>query len=142
MSRPEDKDSASEEAVWLAEDFRKEEYFPEVSKIQFGWDVGERMKLKMAGFAESAVRWESLVLSQYKQSTQVTIKSHLRKHHVPFFGHLQMKDIYPENVQRFVSSANASSKTKKNLFATMQMLWKTARAWGYVAHDAVSDVVL
>jgi integrase len=95
-----------------------------------------------ATFAEFAVRWESLVLSQYKQSTQVTIKSHLRKHHVPFFGHLQMKDIYPENVQRFVSSADASPKTKKNLFATMQMLWKTARAWGYVAHDAVSDVVL
>jgi len=95
-----------------------------------------------ATFAEFAVRWESLVLSQYKQSTQVTIKSHLRKHHVPFFGHLQMKDIYPENVQRFISSADASPKTKKNLFATMQMLWKTARAWGYVAHDAVSDVVL
>ncbi len=93
-------------------------------------------------FAEFAVRWESLVLSQYKRSTQVTIKSHLRKHHVPFFGHLQMKDIYPEEVQRFVSSADASPKTKKNLFATMQMLWKTARAWGYVAHDAVSDVVL
>jgi integrase len=24
----------------------------------------------------------------------------------------------------------------------MQMLWKSARVWGYVAHDAVSDVVL
>jgi integrase len=93
-------------------------------------------------FADFAVRWESLVLSQYKLSTQVTIKSHLRKHHVPFFGHLQMKDIYPEEVQRFISSANVSAKTKKNLFATMQMLWKSARAWGYVAHDAVSEVVL
>jgi len=48
--------SASEEAVWLAEDFRKEGYFSEVSKIQFGWDVGERMKLKMAVFAESSAR--------------------------------------------------------------------------------------
>jgi integrase len=93
-------------------------------------------------FAELAVRWESLVLSQYKRSTQVTIKSHLRKHHVPFFGRRQMKDIYPEDVQRFISTAEASPKTKKNLFATMQMLWKAARAWGYVAHDAVSDVVL
>jgi integrase len=82
------------------------------------------------------------VLSQYKRSTQVTLKSHLRKHHVPFFGHMQMKDIYPEEVQRFVASVDASSKTKKNLFATMQMLWKTARAWGYVAHDAGSDVLL
>ena len=95
-----------------------------------------------ATFREFAVRWEALVLSQYKLSTQVTIKSHLRKHHVPFFGHLQMKDIYTLEVQRFVSSADAGPKTKKNLFATMQMLWKSARAWGYVAHDAVSDVVL
>jgi integrase len=53
-----------------------------------------------------------------------------------------MRDIGPEEVQRFVSSLKVSPKTAKNLFATMQMLWKSARAWRYVAHDAVSDVVL
>jgi integrase len=53
-----------------------------------------------------------------------------------------MKDIGTEEVQMFVSSVRLSAKTKKNLHATMQMLWKSARAWGYVAHDAVSDVVL
>jgi integrase len=53
-----------------------------------------------------------------------------------------MRDIGPEQVQRFISSVKVSAKTAKNLFATMQMLWKWARAWGYVAHDAVSDVVL
>jgi integrase len=53
-----------------------------------------------------------------------------------------MREIGPEEVQRFVSSVKVSAKTAKNLFATMQMLWKSARAWGYVAHDAVSDVVL
>ncbi len=95
-----------------------------------------------ATFAEFASRWESLVLTQHKPSTQVTIRSHLRKHLVPFFEHWQMREIGPEEVQRFVSSAKVSAKTAKNLFATMQMLWKSARAWGYVAHDAVSDVVL
>jgi integrase len=54
----------------------------------------------------------------------------------------QMREIGPEEVQRFVSSVRLSAKTAKNLFATMQMLWKSARVWGYVAHDAVSDVVL
>ena len=95
-----------------------------------------------ATFEEFASRWESLVLTQHKPSTQVTIRSHLRKHLVPFFGRWQMREIGPEEVQRFVSSVKVSGKTAKNLFATMQMLWKSARAWGYVAHDAVSDVVL
>ena len=95
-----------------------------------------------ATFAESAPRWELLVLVQHKLSTQVTIRSHLRKHLIPFFGRMQMRDIGPEEVQRFVSSVEVSPKTKKNLVATLQMLWKSARAWGYVAHDAVSDVVL
>jgi integrase len=95
-----------------------------------------------ATFAEFASRWESLVLTQHKPSTQVTIRSHLRKHLIPFFGRWQMREIGPEEVQRFVSSVKVSAKTAKNLFATMQMLWKSARAWGYVAHDAVSSVVL
>jgi len=82
------------------------------------------------------------VLTQHKPSTQVTIRSHLRKHLVPYFGRYQMREIGPEEVQRFVSSVKLSGKTVKNLFATMQMLWKSARVWGYVAHDAVSDVVL
>src|SRR5262249_35143568 len=47
-----------------------------------------------------------------------------------------------EEVQSFISAVKASSKTKKNLFATFQKIWKTARTWGYVAHDATSGVVL
>ena len=95
-----------------------------------------------ATFTEFASRWESLVLVQHKLSTQVTIRSHLRKHLNPFFGQMQMRDLGPEEVQRFVSSVQVSPKTKKNLVATLQMLWKSARTFGYVAHDAVSDVVL
>ena len=36
LSRPEGNGSASEEAVWLAADTRREEYFSETRKIQFG----------------------------------------------------------------------------------------------------------
>jgi integrase len=95
-----------------------------------------------ATFADFASKWESLVLTQHKPSTQATIRSHLRKHLIPFFGRWQMREIGPEEVQRFVSSVKVSGKTAKNLFATIQMLWKSARVWGYVAHDAVSDIVL
>jgi integrase len=70
------------------------------------------------------------------------IRSHLRKHLVPHFGRYQMRDIGPEEVQRFVSSVDLEAKTVNNLFATMQMLWKSARSWGCVTHDAVSNIVL
>jgi integrase len=95
-----------------------------------------------ATFAEFTSRWESTVLTQHKPSTQVTIRSHLRKHLVPCFGRWQMREIELEHVQQFISSLKVSGKTAKNIHATMQMLWKSARAWGYVAHDAVSGVVL
>lgn len=39
---PEDHESASKEAVWLAEDSRKAGSFSEVRKIRFGSDVGAR----------------------------------------------------------------------------------------------------
>src|SRR6266446_9403825 len=93
-------------------------------------------------FEEFSSRWESTVLSQHKPSTQSTIRSQIRKHFVPFFGHWKLREIGPEEVQRFLSSVKASAKTVRNLYATIQMLWKSARAWGYVGHDAVSGVVL
>jgi integrase len=95
-----------------------------------------------ATFIEFASRWESLVLVQHKPSTQATIRSHIRKHLNPFFGRMQMRDIGTEEVQRFIATVSVSAKTKKNLLATLQMHWKSARSWGYVAHDAISDVVL
>jgi hypothetical protein len=43
VSQPEGKGSASEEAVWLAEDSRRAGYFSEVRKIKCGSVVGVRM---------------------------------------------------------------------------------------------------
>jgi integrase len=95
-----------------------------------------------ATFAEFVSRWESTVLTQLKPSTQTTLRSHFRKHLIPSLGHKQLRDIGPEELQRFISSVSASPKTKKNIFATFQMVWKTARTWAYVAHDATSGVTL
>jgi integrase len=93
-------------------------------------------------FAEFVSRWELKVLSQHKPSTQTTLRSHFRKHLIPFFGRYQLRDIGPEEVQCFISSVKVSPKTKKNIFATFQMVWKSACNWGYVAHDATSGVAL
>jgi integrase len=95
-----------------------------------------------ATFAQFAVRWETTVLSQHKPSTQATIRSQLRKYLVPVFGKSQMRDIQPESVQRFLSGLKLSPKTVRNLYATLQMIWRSARAWRYVAHDALDGIVL
>ena len=95
-----------------------------------------------ATFAQFAGRWETTVLSQHKPSTQATIRSQLRKYLVPFFGKSQMRDLQPESVQRFLSGLKVSPKTVRNLYATLQMIWRSARAWRYVAHDALEGIVL
>jgi hypothetical protein len=35
-----------------------------------------------------------------------------------------------------------SPKTTKNICITLQSMWTTARAWGYVAHNLMEGVVL
>ena len=53
-----------------------------------------------------------------------------------------MKDLNPEMIQQFVSASVVSPKTTKNICITLQSMWTTARAWGYVAHDLMEGVVL
>ena len=93
-------------------------------------------------FAEFAKRWEALVVIQHKPSTQANLRSHLRKYLTPFFGRLTVRDVRPETVQQFISQIKASPKTVRNIYVTLQMMWKSARAWQYVAHDALDGVVL
>jgi integrase len=95
-----------------------------------------------ATFRQFAARWQSTVLPQHKPSTQATVRSHLKKYLTPFLGDQSLKDINPELVQIFVAGLKTAPKTVRNIYVTLQIMWKSARAWGYVAHDAVSDVVL
>ena len=53
-----------------------------------------------------------------------------------------MKDLNPEMVQQFVSDSAVGAKTTKNICITLQSMWTTANAWGYVAHDLMEGVVL
>jgi integrase len=95
-----------------------------------------------SSFGEFAKLWEALVLIQHKPSTQANLRSHLRKYVTPFFGPLAVRDVRPEIVQKFISSIQANPKTVRNIYVTLQMMWKSARAWQYVTHDALDGVVL
>ena len=44
--------------------------------------------------------------------------------------------------RQFVSDCHCNPKTIRNLVATLRMMWNSARAWGYVAHNPFDGLVL
>ncbi len=95
-----------------------------------------------ATFAEFANRWEATVLCQHKPSTQSAVRSQVRKWLLPAFKNCALKDLEGQRLQAFVSECKASPKTVRNLVATVRMMWNSARAWGYMAHDPFEGLVL
>jgi len=51
-----------------------------------------------------------------------------------------MKDVNSELVQHFVSRSPVSPKTTRNVCITLQSMWATAKAWGYVAHNIMEGI--
>lgn len=95
-----------------------------------------------AKFAEFATRWKSSVLVLHKPSTRATMKSHINKYFLGVFGEVMLRDFQPERLQHFFSSLKVSPKTARNLLVTLSLMFKSARAWGYIAGDPVANVVL
>lgn len=95
-----------------------------------------------AKFSCFAEMWKEKVLTQFGESTAINYRSHLGRHLVPFFGGYAMKDVTPEMVQHFISSSKVGPKTISNICMTLQSLWRTARAWGYVQHNLMDGVTL
>lgn len=93
----------------------------------------------MEQFAE---KWKALVLVNHKPSTQLGVGSVLKKHIIPGLGQVQLKDFEAEMCQRFISSLTLSSKSVRNTYLTLRMLWKSAKAWGYASHDPFEGIVL
>jgi integrase len=98
--------------------------------------------LHSATFAEFAELWNRGVLTQHKPSTQAAAKSQLRNWLIPYFGDFAMRDITPQALQMFVQKCPLSPKSCLNLTLILRMMWKTARAWDYVAHDPFDGLVL
>ena len=88
------------------------------------------------------MKWKNEVLTQFGESTAINYRTHIKKHLVPFFGSYAVKDITPELVQRFVSASAVGPKTTANICITLQSLWRTARAWGYVTLPNIMEGVV
>jgi integrase len=91
--------------------------------------------LRAESFAQFAKDWEKRVLSQHKPSTQSSTKSQIRTALVPYFGAFLMKDINWHTVQSFIQACTKAPKTCRNYIGTLQMMWRAARAGGWVARD-------
>ena len=97
---------------------------------------------RTATFAEFARIWQDNALTQHKPSTQTAIRSQLRKWLLPYFGSIAMREIGGQALQMFIQSSKLAPKSCRNFILTLRMMWKSAKAWGYVAHDPFDGLVL
>lgn len=93
-------------------------------------------------FSEFVVKWERLVLPNYKPSTRPSLKGHVKLYLRPFFGDTQLRLINPEIIQRFVASVQKGPQTVRNILNTLRSVWKAARAWGYVSGNPFEYTIL
>ena len=91
--------------------------------------------------AEFLVRWEPLMMPQYKPGTQRNFKHALSKYLVPTFGSKQLSDIQPELLQRFISSTPTGASNIRNIVKCLRAMWKSAKSWGYVTHEPFAGLV-
>jgi len=98
--------------------------------------------LRTATFAEFAGIWKNDALTQHKQSTQLAVRSQLKKWLGPYFGSYAMRDIGGQTIQMFVQRCSLAPKSCHNLVLTLRMMWKSAKAWDYVSHDPFEGLVL
>jgi hypothetical protein len=98
--------------------------------------------LRTATFAEFAELWKNNALTQHKQSTQLAVRSQLKKWLLPYFGSYAMKDIGGQTVQVFIQCCSLAPKSCRNMVITLRMMWSSAKAWGYVSHEPFEGLVL
>jgi integrase len=95
-----------------------------------------------ATFAQFAAKWEKDVLTLHKPSTGSADRSRIRKHLLPELGKFCMKDISTAHVQSLIAKKSAerlSAKSIHNLVATLRIMWRSAKAWGYLPAAVLLD---
>jgi len=97
-----------------------------------------------ATFHEFAIKWQRDVLTQLKPSTRSADRSRIKKHLLPEWGDVCIKDINSQRVQAMIAKKQGeiSPKSIRNLVATLRIMWAQAHAWGYTQQDPFFGVVL
>jgi len=95
-----------------------------------------------ATFAQFAAKWQKDVLTQHKPSTGSADRSRIRKHLLPELGKCCMKDIGTQRVQGLIAkkrSEGLSAKSVRNLVMTLRIMWRSAKAWGFLPAAVMLD---
>jgi integrase len=91
-------------------------------------------------FNEFLIRWEPLGMP--KTETARNFRSALSKYLKPSFGEKQISQIETEQIQRFVAQTPTGSANLRNIIKCFKVIWKSARAWGYVSHNPFEGLLL
>ena len=95
-----------------------------------------------ATFVQFAAKWQKDVLSLRKPSTESGDRSRIRKHLLPGLGKFCMKDITIQHVQSLIAKKSVeglSAKSIHNLVATLRIMWRSAKDWGYLPAAVLLD---
>lgn len=101
-----------------------------------------------ATFSEFAERWKRDIMSKHAPSTQTSEKSDLKAWDKTI-GQLPIREITEELLQMIVTKWEAASgddavgaKTIKNRVATLRLVMKKAKKWGYISVNPVLELEL
>src|SRR6185369_10263574 len=95
----------------------------------------------LISFSSFADKWEAMVMPNHKPSTQAVERGQV-KALKGWFGEMAIGEIETEILQHWITSLRLSPKTVRNFVATLRMMWKSARAWGYVKTNPFEDLIL
>jgi integrase len=103
------------------------DYQPHAVKVQ-------EMGKGATPFSVFVSRWQEEVLIHKKASTTAAVNSHIKTLLIPAFGKLAMGDVDSERVQSFLNRLTSmmSTKSVKNVWTTLRIMWNSAAAWKYV----------
>src|ERR1700677_976713 len=104
----------------------------------------EYQPMRVATFSQFVALYRKKVLPLHRPSTQSSEDSVLRNWLQPFFGSIPLRNINTQAVQTYVQQCARAPRTVKNHILIMKMVWKSARAWGYVAptHNPFLDLTM
>ncbi len=89
-------------------------------------------ELTLTGFSQ---QWLEARSGGLKPSTRQKYVNDLSKHILPALGHMELSEMRPRDVARFLAGDNGAPNSKKNRLALLRVMAKDAIAEGYTDRD-------
>lgn len=97
---------------------------------------------QVARLSQLAERWRRTILLTFKPATQRPINSHLRVWIEPRLGAKWLEALSAPAIQEFLGGLPVGPKSRRNIAATLRMMFESARQWGWVRQNPLNGVRL